>query len=168
MLGLEGRRTLNKPLEKRKFTPCRIARRCRPLPPLPSLTLAPRDAEGTALWRHQDVLFLAGSVLGTQLGILPDFDDDQALKRARRLRDDWAEIQSMVWGATFHWSTATLDQRELLAASLPLALGAVYQSLRNEIARVDRAYLRFVPKPPEALLPAAKKAMVRFGRVRKR
>lgn len=139
-----------------------------PLPPLPELTLDPCDAEGMVLWQHRDVLFLAGSVLGMALGLLPEPGDDRALKRARRLRDDWSDMQSLVWGATFHWPTSTLEQRELLAASLPMVLGAVYQALRNEIARVDRAFLRFVPKPPESLLPAARKAMVRFGRIQKR
>ena len=102
------------------------------------------------------------------LGLLPEPGDTRALKRTRRLRDDWSEIQSLVWGAMFHWPTSTPEQRELLAASLPLALGAVYQGLRNEIARVDRAFLRFVPKPPQSMLPAARQAMVRFGRVKKR
>ncbi len=139
-----------------------------PLPPLPDVTLDPADADGTALWQHQDVLFLAGSVLGVGLGLLPEPGDDRALKRARRLRDDWSEVQSLIWGATFHWPTSALEQRELLATALLLALGAVYQAFRNEIAKVDRAFLRFVPKPPESLLPAAKKAMVRFGRIKKR
>jgi hypothetical protein len=139
-----------------------------PLPPLPSLPLDPQDAEGTALWLHQDLLFFAGSVLGVELGILPSPGDDGALKRARRLRDDWSEIQALVWGATFHWPETPLEERALLAHSLSLALSAVYQGLRNEIAKVDRHFLRFVPKPPEALLPMARKAMVRFGRIKKR
>lgn len=139
-----------------------------PLPPQPDLTLDPRDDEGTALWIHQDLLFLAGSTLGIGLGILPEPGDNQAFKRARRLRGQWGEVQSLVWGATFHWPGSSLEQRELLAASLPLALGAVYQGFRNEIAKVDRAFLRFVPKPPESLLPPAKQAMARFGKMRQR
>ena len=45
---------------------------------------------------------------------------------------------------------------------------ALLQAFRNEIAKVDRAFLRFIPKPPETLLPRAKTPVLRFGRIKKR
>lgn len=139
-----------------------------PLPLLPPMDLDPEDAEAALLWQHQDLLFLAGSILGVELGILGELDEPGTTKRQRRLREKWGETQSLLWGALAHWESANSEDRALLVQALPLALSAVYQALRNEIAEVDRVFLRFIPKPPETLLPRPKAPMVRFGRIRKR
>jgi len=139
-----------------------------PLPEFPSLTLDPTDDRAEALWLHQDLLFLVGSVLGVELGVIPEVEGMGALKRERRLRGQWAELQSMLWGAIFHWGPAPKENRAFLAEALPLAMGAVYQDFRNQIAKRDRAFLRFIPKPPENLAPRAKATLGRFGRVKKR
>ena len=140
-----------------------------PLPPLPALELDPTDGSAASLWRHQDQLFLIGSVLGVDLGILGQPEArGGTTKTQRRLREQWSEVQSLLWGALTHWGEASPEHRDLLAEALPLSLGAIYQAFRNEIAKVERPFLRFVPKPPEHLLPRAKNPMVRFGRVKKR
>lgn len=140
-----------------------------PLPTLPSLELDPADEKASSLWRHQDQLFLIGSVLGVDLGILGQLEvRGGTTKTQRRLREQWAEVQSLLWGALTHWGEASPEHRDLLAEALPLSLGAIYQAFRNEIAKVERPLLRFVPKPPEDLLPRAKTAMMRLGRAKKR
>lgn len=140
-----------------------------PLPALPLLELDPADERASSLWRHQDQLFLIGSVLGVDLGILGQPEErGGTTKTQRRLREQWAEVQPLLWGALTHWGEASPERRAILAEALPLPLGALYQAFRNEIAKVDRPFLRFVPKPPENLLPRAKTAMMRFGRIKKR
>lgn len=140
-----------------------------PLPALPLLELDPADERASSLWRHQDQLFLIGSVLGVDLGILGQPEErGGTTKTQRRLREQWDEVQPLLWGALTHWGEASPERRALLAEALPLPLGALYQAFRNEIAKVDRPFLRFVPKPPENLLPRAKTAMMRFGRIKKR
>lgn len=139
-----------------------------PNPPLPPLALDPTLAGVEILWRHQDILFLVGSVLGVALGIIPREEASPALKRERRLHHHWLELQTMLWGTLYHWAMTTPEDRSMLARTLPAAVGAVYQEFRNQIAKVDRAFLRFIPKPPENLLPRAKTAMMRFARAKKR
>ncbi len=139
-----------------------------PTPPLPTLELDVHDNLAAALWAHQDLLLLVGSIVAVDLGIMPEFDDARALKRERRLRDQWAEMQSMTWGAIHHWGPASPEDRSLVATLLPIAMGALYQEFRNQIAKVDRGLLSFIPKPPPELAPRARASMVRFSRVKKR
>ncbi|MBI1753647.1 MAG: hypothetical protein HY014_08535 [Acidobacteria bacterium] len=138
-----------------------------PLPPLPTLEFQSAEEALAILWRHQDTLFLAGSVLGVDLGILGEPDEPGLTKWQRRLREQWSEVQGVMWGTLTLWHNAEPLDRQALLEALPLPLGELYQALRNEIAKVDRTFLRFVPKPPETLL-APQKAPIRFSRARKR
>ncbi len=139
-----------------------------PTPPLPTLELNVHDELAMDLWSHQDLIMLVGSILGVELGILPEFGDARALKRERRLRDQWVEMQSMLWGAIYHWGLASPEDRSLVASVLPIAMGALYQEFRNQIAKVDRAFLRFVPTPLEALVPRSKAPVMGFRRHKNR
>ncbi len=139
-----------------------------PVPPLPPLLFDAADDHAEALWLHQDILFLIGSVLAMDLGVLSHPDELATSKRQERLHQQWSDYQSLIWGTLFHWASIPHEDRSMLAASLSKSMGAVYQVFRNEIARVDRSFLRFVPKPPENLAPRAKAAILNFGRTRKR
>lgn len=139
-----------------------------PVPPLPPLAMDPSGDGAEVLWRHQDILFLLGSVLGADLGIIPREESSTAFKRERRLHNQWLELQTMIWGALYHWAAASPEDRSMLARTLPIALGSVYQEFRNQIAKVDRAFLRFVPKPPENLIPRSKAPVMGFRRIKNR
>jgi hypothetical protein len=139
-----------------------------PMPSHPSFDLDASDESHATLWRHLDLLFLMGSTLGIELGILGFPDAPSATKAQKRLREQWLEIQNLLRGVLVFWDEANSAERDGVMRLLPMALGACYQAFRNEIAKADRAFLPFLPKPPEGLLPRPKAPMVRFGRVKKR